>query len=259
MIRKTKQTNEESDKNIEDSSYLRSFVRVIKTNRLLKVLPLMLVLFFLNVGAKCPTRSSDSPIEIVSESKIVKYPTIVRQRIHERLVKDVKAYITKMAPTSKLSAETLVTLCQEYNMDITFVLSQALVESHFGTKGMAAQTNSVFNVGTWDGKKVMCRYKTQNESIEPFLELLKNDYLAKRTLKQLLYDGGYVNHNGHRYASSPYYERNLRTAMVNIGMETSIKMYQDVINLSDEDIVAYFGTPNENTTVFNTKLVASLN
>jgi len=226
-----------------------------------KALVLILVLLFFNIGAKFPLMSENSNVSgtfEISKSSPSNYPVVVRQRLHRELVNEVKVYITKMAPKSKVSAEVLVTVCQKYDIDITFVLAQALIESHFGTTGMAVKTNSVFNVGTWDSKKVLRRYKTQNESIEDYVILIKNDYLSKRTMAQLLRDGGYKNKNGHRYASAPNYEQSLRSTIANITMETSIKTYQEVINMSDEKMMAYFGPEDNGQIVKTDQLTASL-
>jgi flagellum-specific peptidoglycan hydrolase FlgJ len=234
---------------------------MIRKRTLLMTL-LISIFLFANIGAKFPVMSESKNVSSSFEMgtpESLKYPVLVRQRLHGELVSEVKEYITKMAPKSKVSAEVLVTLCQKHEVDVTFVLAQGLIESHFGTKGMATQTNSVFNVGTWDSKKVLYKYKTQNESIEPYLILLKKDYLSKRTLRQLLNDGGYKNINGHRYAVSPSYEQSLRTTITNITMETSIKMYQDVMNLSDESILAYFGTDSTISLGDPKTLTASLN
>lgn len=234
---------------------------MIRKRTLLKTL-LISIFLFANIGAKFPVMSESKNVSSsfeMGKPELSQYPVIVRQRLHSQLVSEVKKYITKMAPKSKVSAEVLVTLCQKYEVDITFVLAQGLIESHFGTKGMATQTNSVFNVGTWDSKRVLYKYKTQNESIEPYLILLKKDYLSKRTLRQLLNDGGYKNINGHRYAAASSYEQSLRTTITNITMETSIKMYQDVMNLSDADILAYFGTDNTKSVGNSKMLTASLN
>jgi flagellum-specific peptidoglycan hydrolase FlgJ len=234
---------------------------MIRKQLFVKALPIILMLLFFNVGSKFPVMSENTNISRTVE--IVKpnnsnYPLVVRQRLHEELVSEVKSYITKMAPKSKVSADVLVTVCQKYDMDITFVLAQGLIESHFGTMGMAVKTNSVFNVGTWDSKKVLRKYKTPNESIEDFVILVKKDYLSKRTMTQLLRDGGYKNKNGHRYASAPNYEQSLRSTIANITMETSIKTYQEVINMSDEKMMTYFGPENNSNLIKTDKLTASI-
>ena len=61
----------------------------------------------------------------------------------EALVIEVENYIKEYAPSSALSALTLVNLCGEYGVDIRLPLAQGHIESHFGTKGTASKTNSV--------------------------------------------------------------------------------------------------------------------
>ena len=43
-------------------------------------------------------------------------------------------------------AKILIDVCQKYGLSIKFVLAQGQLESHFGTKGLARKTNSIFNV-----------------------------------------------------------------------------------------------------------------
>jgi len=244
MKKTTKQTNDETE---DVSSNLQGFVNKIKKMKMSRVLIILYVLgtlFLFNVGAIFPERDEEPIVTETVDSLFVEvenYPLVVRERLHDELVNEVRMFINRMAPSSKIDPDKLVTLCQQYDIDITFVLAQGLIESHFGTKGKAAQTNSVFNVGTFDNNVILYRYKNPNESIEPYLKLLQNDYLVKRTLKQLLNNGGFINHDGKRYASAPFYEQSLRTTISSINIETSIKMYQDVMNLSDEKILAYFG------------------
>jgi hypothetical protein len=241
MIKQKKEKTREADKEID--AFLRFFKDTLNHfKKISKVILIMLILLFLNVGIKYPVMSE--PIDKITKIENnfeIQYPKIVRQRLHEKLVNEVKIYIETMAPTSKINPEFLVTMCQKYNMNITFVLAQGLLESHFGTRGRAAITNSIFNVGSWDGGKVLYTYKNVNESIEPYMQLLKEEYLVDKKLAELIQDKGYKNTGGHRYATSLLYEQSLRTLMVNIDMQTSIKMYQDVMNLSDNDIMTFFG------------------
>lgn len=248
MIRTKKQTNDEMDNNLSVSKYLRSFMEKIVNSTTTKTLGIILMLMFLNVGTKSPASG-----DVIGKSNGIEssYPLVVRQRVHQQLVNEVQMYIKGNAPTSKLNADTLVTLCQEYEIDVTFVLAQGLIESHFGTRGRAAgvpskkipATNSVFNVGTYDDGKIIYNYKSQDASVRPFLELIKTHYLTNRTMAQLLSDGGYKSKDGYRYATSATYEYNLREAMRRIMMGTKIGVYQGIINFNDEQIISYFGPP----------------
>ena len=68
-----------------------------------------------------------------------------------KLVDEVQNYISTVAPTSDLRACILVDACENYNIEVKFALAQGELESHFGTKGLASKTNSVWNVGSYDG------------------------------------------------------------------------------------------------------------
>ena len=146
------------------------------------------------------------------------------------LVKITKNYIDSVAPTSGLNGYAIVDLCEQYDLDIKFVLAQGQVESHFGTTGMAVKTNSVFNVGAFDGdtyENINGRYKYKHPdySIEPYILLLYKDYIVgKKTELDLL--GKYVNKNGKRYASGPDYERKLMTLYKKIDVTTNITYLQ---------------------------------
>lgn len=126
-----------------------------------------------------------------------------------QLTNEVQNYIDSIAPTSNLRGYAIVEECEKYNVDICFVLAQGEIESHFGTKGIAAKINSVFNVGVYDGlsiaeinKKYKCEYP--NESIEPYLKLLNERYLINKTEDDLMQN--FVDINDNRYASNPNYE-----------------------------------------------------
>ena len=100
------------------------------------------------------------------------------------LVKAVKHYIDSVAPTSSLNAYAVVDKCEQYDLDIKFVLAQGHLESHFGTTGMAAKTNSVFNVGAFDNATISeihgkHKYKHPDYSIEPYMQLLYKNYIGE--------------------------------------------------------------------------------
>ena len=132
----------------------------------------------------------------------------------EALVVEVENYIKEYAPSSALSALTLVNLCGEYGVDVRLPLAQGHIESHFGTKGTASKTNSVWNVGAYDGysadKQIRKGYgfKHPDYSIEPYLKLLTTRYLVEGKTEEELLDN-FVDINGNRYASCEEYESKL--------------------------------------------------
>ena len=142
-----------------------------------------------------------------------------------QLVDEVQNYINTVAPTSDLRACALIDACEKYNIEVKFVLAQGELESHFGTKGLASKTNSVWNVGAYDGQlssKIMGTYKYShpNESIEPYLKLLYEKYLTHEVEEGLLRN--FVDHNGNRFASDKNYEERLRYKYKYIGNNTQI-------------------------------------
>lgn len=153
------------------------------------------------------------------------------QQSKGQLVDEIDKYIKSVAPNSILNARILLEICEEYNIDIKFVLAQGHIESHFGTKGMALKTNSVFNVFAYDGKNYsqICKkgkYSHPDHSIRPYLELLVNDYMVEGKCEYDLLDE-FVNKNGDRYASAQDYESKLNNTFINISDSTNIdKLYK---------------------------------
>lgn len=112
----------------------------------------------------------------------------------------------------KLSPEAMVLAAEENNFDLPFLLAQAHLESCFGLAPRARKTNSVFSVGCYDNGKNVCKYSTQDDSIVPYINLIKNDYLVDgKTIENLLQKGKFVNAINKRYASDPYYEGKVKS------------------------------------------------
>ena len=148
------------------------------------------------------------------------------------LVNEVQNYINTIAPSSNLRGYALVEECEKYGVDICFVLSQAEIESHFGTKGIASKLNSVFNVGIYDGKiaeEIDNKYKFDypNESIEPYLKLLNERYLVNKTEQDLMKK--FIDIDGNRYASNPNYENMISDKYKYITENTKIVEYHDMM------------------------------
>ena len=153
---------------------------------------------------------------------------------YNNLVSEVDDYIDEISPSSKLDGKIVVDMCLKYNVDIIFVLAQGQIESHFGTTGTARKTNSVFNVGAFDGRSSATQIKKgfgfehPNESVEPYLKLLCNNYLVNGiNVNNLMYN--YVNKYGQRYASHIGYEKMIRSVYNKINKTTNIKYYQSLL------------------------------
>lgn len=153
------------------------------------------------------------------------------QGVKSDLVDLTQHYIDSVAPNSGLRALILVENCEKYGIPITFTLAQGEIESHFGTKGLAYRTNSVWNVGAFDGhsyNSIQHKYNNPNDSIVPYLELLSNNYLQGKTIEDLL--ESYVDINGNRYASDKYYESKLKSTLEYIRSHYTIDELQSRLN-----------------------------
>lgn len=134
----------------------------------------------------------------------------------EALAVEVDKYINTVAPNADIDALNLIDLCGEYNVDLRLALAQGHVESHFGTKGTAARTNSIFNVGAYDGYSAEKQikngygYKHPDYSVEPYLRLLTMRYLVDGKTEEDLLEN-FVDSAGHRYASCTTYESMLKS------------------------------------------------
>lgn len=229
-----------------------------------KAVMITIAFMFINVLNTTPGDSLNATQDYKLNPEQI-YVESLKEKMRVRLVQEVGYFIESQAPASQLSPDHLVSKCLEYNVDIIFVLSQGLLESHFGTEGLAARTNSVWNVGAFDNQRPKDKYwyKTQDESLEPYLQLLTRDYLIHivqrgeavdtiyKELQDLIEDRSYVNYAGKRFASARGYENAMRKLMVKIDMGTSISFYQEVLKMPDSQILAYFKPDYEQNTEEN--------
>lgn len=170
------------------------------------------------------------------------YEYLEMVRIHEaelkywenksKLADAVQEYIHQVAPTSDLSGAILIEECEEYSVDVIFALAQGENESHFGTAGLAAKTNSVWNVGAYTNysfDEIVKKYKYRhpNESIKPYLELLTTKYLTVGCEEALMQK--YVDRTGKRFATEPKYEERLSYKYKVIANTTPIDSLQQQV------------------------------
>ena len=125
----------------------------------------------------------------------------------DTLTNAIDSYIKDIAPSSVMNGIAFVNKCDEYDMDLFFVIAQAQVQSSFATKGLGQKMNSAFNVKAYDGKgsKHMDKYHHPDESIEPYILLVKKYYMGDSKTEMDLLDN-YVDLNNKRYASNTDYE-----------------------------------------------------
>ena len=177
------------------------------------------------------------------------------QNNKQLLIQEIDNYVLKHSNQTKLDYELLINLSDQYNIDIKFILAQSHIESHFGTKGIATKTNSMFNVGSFDGKGIQhisksYKYKSINESIEPYLDLLTRDYLDNDKSIHDLMDN-YVNKFNKRYASDEKYELKLKTTFDKISKNTKIDSLYSVYIESKNKIGLILKTKNNDTRFYS--------
>lgn len=157
------------------------------------------------------------------------------------LAVQVDSYIKSVAPNSEIDPFIIIDLCAQYDVDLMFVMAQGQLESHYATKGTAARTNSVFNVGAYDGHSASRQQRNgfgfddPNQSIEPYLVLLTNDYLVNgKTTTDLM--SNYVNKYNMRYASNRKYEAQMRSIYRRISSNASLTIAYENFLASESDL-----------------------
>ena len=133
-------------------------------------------------------------------------------------VKALKAYMETAAKNQRydpkaiqISPEAMIRACNQTNFDLPLLIAQAHLESCFGLTPRARRTNSVFSVGSYDNGKNAATYRTQDDCILPYINLMKNNYLVDKTVNDILQPGAFVNTKNMRYASDKNYEGKVRS------------------------------------------------
>lgn len=155
---------------------------------------------------------------------------INRQFIKSEIISEVSSYIETYAPNSEMSPKAIVEKCLDKDYVISLLLAQAHIESHFGTKGRAKRTNSVFGIRAYDDGTNALFYATPNDAIDHYIEVMNNYYLKDNPPLEVLKRG--LTRGNARYASDPSYEIKIITKINQINGEYHIdklqEMYQDL-------------------------------
>lgn len=153
---------------------------------------------------------------------------LAMEGVKDKIVTEIDNYIDSVASDSGLNGIRLFELCDKYGVDVRFAMAQAEAESHFGTRGVAAKTNIVWNVKAYDNRtaedmiKKGDAEKHPDMSIEPYLILLTNEYLVNGKTEHDMFDK-FVDSNGKRYASNPNYETMMLSIYNRINESTKLK------------------------------------
>ena len=186
----------------------------------------------------------DSPIELDSEMNYVTVPfgdtenlyladSVVdslciykdsAEYIRQNLITEVGYYISRYAPRSKMSAEYIVDACLDKEFDITLLMAQGHLETHFATRG----SNNCFGIGN---RK---RYKHPNESVDDYLDLMKRKYVINRTTEQLLASNVRMeNSKSSYYSSQSSYGAKVKKIRDDIKQNTNIhELFYDLLEVN---------------------------
>jgi len=106
----------------------------------------------------------------------------------------------------KVFADAWIKAYKKWGVDIPIelALAQAQIETGFNNGKFR---NNPYNIRPGGSKYTS--YNTLYDGVWAYYRLMAKDYLKCKTLTQLLKKGGFVNCNGHRYASYQYYEETL--------------------------------------------------
>lgn len=155
-----------------------------------------------------------------------------------KLNKEVNDWFERKTTNTMLTPSVIIEECINYDIDIVLVLSQGLLESHYGTVGVAKRTNQVFNVGAYDGLTT-CeihdnhKFKHPDQSVKPYLKLLTDRYLVNKCEADLF--NKFTDKHGKRYATAENYEKNLKLIRDEILTTTKIdSLYQSYRKLTIE-------------------------
>lgn len=166
--------------------------------------------------------------KIRSNTSVININSSLNDLYKTELIDEVDSYIEKYAKKSKMSADNIVELALKYDYDIPLMLAQFHLESHFASLGIAYKTNNVANVGNMDDGTILYKFKHPDDSVEPYIKLIINDYLKNKSVDDLL--NNFVNYRNQRYASDVLYENKVKQKRNYIIKNTKIYKLQKSIN-----------------------------
>lgn len=172
----------------------------------------------------CETGSYDKLLKTADTTEVLTTDTIDSvQVIKDSLVGEVHSYIKNVAPRSRMTAENIIEHCLEYDFDITLLLSQGHLETHFGTTG-----RNVFGIY---GK----RYSHPDKAVPDYLELMTQRFIINRTTEDLLNSGfTWENNRRAKYASNPNYCAEIKRIRREIINNTNImQLYETLRSMSE--------------------------
>ena len=156
--------------------------------------------------------------------KIISYKDSVK-KMKCSLISEVHSYISKNAKKSKMSASYIVNRCIDKRFDISLLLSQAHLESHFGDN---MKGNSCFGM---KGKGFI----NTNHAVDEYIKLMQTKYIITRTPEQLIASNFKVEGSSkYRYAG-PGYGNKIKSIRKNIIKTTRIhQLFYSIQNMNTQ-------------------------
>lgn len=164
-------------------------------------------------------KQKENAIQIAKQEELRLKDSIKRDSITKAKIDACQKYMSKALDnqgynesSTQLTPKALVKASEKYSFDLPLLMAAAHLESCFGATPRAKRTNSVYSVGAYDNGSDKVIYGHPDESIDGYIRLINNDYLINgKTINDLLKPGGFINKNGHRYASKKNYEYLLKS------------------------------------------------
>ena len=146
--------------------------------------------------------------------------------IKKELINEVDMYMVKNSRRPKMSAEHIVSVCEDKRFDICLLLSQAQQESSFGYK-MAG--NSCFGV-------ISNKYKNTDSAIDDYVRIMQKHYIIDRSPEELIKSNFHMEKNKKaKYAGDPAYGKRIGQIRNGIIKNTNIhKLYTQLIFMNEQ-------------------------
>jgi hypothetical protein len=146
--------------------------------------------------------------------------------IKELLVNEIEKYMAQNSRRPKLSAEYIVSVCEDKGFDICLLLSQAQQESSFGYR---MRGNSCFGV-------ISKKYKNTDRAIDDYVRIMQKHYIIDRTPEELISSNFRMEKNKKaKYAGDSAYGKRIEQIRNGIIKKTNIhKLYTDLIFMNSQ-------------------------
>jgi flagellum-specific peptidoglycan hydrolase FlgJ len=171
----------------------------------------------INIRGRSRGKSNDESVD--REGAMSQAPVTLKEDIPIE-ESQIQAFIdSKSGGKSPITAKDIIDVSAKYNVPVEIILAQGAMESNFGTKGRAARTNNIFNVGNTtsgdDMKKdskeqqaVSRKFDSWIDGLDAYASLMSRRYAPDGDWTKLL--DNFVNDEGNRYATAEGYEDSLK-------------------------------------------------